>query len=46
MNKDKYIWVALVMSCALAGTKDSTFKSVMRWIVLLIVLVDMFLYFQ
>ncbi len=46
MNKDIFIWIAIILATILAGTKDDTFKVVVRWAILIIVLGDMYLYFQ
>ncbi len=46
MNKDIYIWIAILLTVALSGEKDGIFKSTMRWITLIIVLADMYLYFS
>jgi hypothetical protein len=46
MNKDIYIWMAIGMTVALAGTNDGEFKRIMRWFTLIIVLIDMSIYFN
>ena len=46
MNKDIFIWLSILLLAVMVDEKDGEFKSAMRWVTLIIVLGEMYLYFS